>query len=586
MDTLLLAFSNHRTQPLQTLVDEYISIDRTLAPRLLKQHFLAKSLSHATLDDIAYYLTLFRDSLSLFLYSGHAGRDRLLTEDGDSRAAGIAHLLGQCPHLKVVILNGCSTAGQVVDLHKVGVPVVIATSAPVNDEAATRFSSRLFQALETGLTIGESFEQGIGETLARQEIRVHRGFDLSGYDPDESLWGIFPNPAKQDEHGWKLPSRSVQQVKGDAKPNEHLLETLYETFKDANEHLIQFHADDVALDERTDEIVNAILRAIPAPISEHLRKLVMPSLPGTPNPIGEPSPERLAQLAQTYQISMDFLVFVLLAQLWDASLSHPEDADRSFDQFPELELYLSLSAEERRSFDYFSVLRRLGEALEIPFVEEYAHLRESFFNDEKVKNACFFLDNLGRLRGSASMADMPELCARAEKELASVFEKLGFLGKYILATVRNINVQKYRHTPEAQFEHMVVKWHGTLGYYDKEFRRQSDFMDNRSVVLLRVGDGKSGKFLNLSPFILDENTFEKVPDTSLSKLYFFSFRERGEDGSVHLVYKFVNDPEGDVIRLDDEEFLDKKKVSKFALAMEQFSVFYDTVCLNQKASRS
>lgn len=111
-------------------------------------------------------------------------------------------------------------------------------------------------------------------------------------------------------------------------------------------------------------------------------------------------------------------------------------------------------------------------------------------------------------------------------------------------------------------------------------------MDNRSVVLLRVGDGKSGKFLNLSPFILDENTFEKVPDTSLSKLYFFSFREQGLDGSVHLVYKFVNDPEGDVIRLDDEEFLDKKKISKFALAMEQFSVFYDTVCLNQKAARS
>ena len=78
---------------------------------MLRQHFLSWSVSHATLGDIGYYLTLFRDRLGLFLYSGHAGRDVLLTEDGASRSGGIAHLLGQCKNLKVVILNGCSTAG-------------------------------------------------------------------------------------------------------------------------------------------------------------------------------------------------------------------------------------------------------------------------------------------------------------------------------------------------------------------------------------------------------------------------------------------------------------------------------------------
>jgi hypothetical protein len=314
----------------------------------------------------------------------------------------------------------------------------------------------------------------------------------------------------------------------------------------------------------------------------------MPSLPGAPNPLAEPGRERLGQIAQTYQICMDFLVYILLAQLWDESLRHEGQAGRAFSGFPELELYLGLSVEERRSFDYFSVLRRLGEALENPFVTEYADLRKSFFEEETVKENCIFLDNLGRLLDDAAEAQLPEICARAEGSLADIFSRLGFLGRYTLATVRNIDVQKYRHKAEAQFEHMVVKWHGAQGHYAKEYRLQPTFMDNRSVVLLRAGkDAKDANFLNLSPFILDENTFEAAPDTSIGKLYFFAHRKSQGAGAAELFYKFVNNPEEEVIRLDDAEFFDKKKkTSKFALAIEQFSAFYETVCRTQNDARS
>ncbi len=113
MEVLLLAFANSRENPLPTLAAEYAALNKILSPRVLRQHFLSWSASHATLEDIGYYLTLFRDRLGLFLFSGHADRDRLLTESGDSRAGGIAHLLGQCKNLKVVVLNGCSTGEQV-----------------------------------------------------------------------------------------------------------------------------------------------------------------------------------------------------------------------------------------------------------------------------------------------------------------------------------------------------------------------------------------------------------------------------------------------------------------------------------------
>jgi len=83
---ILLAVANSREYPLPTLAGKYAVLNKALSPRVLRQHFLAGSVNHATLNDIRYYLTLFRDQLNLFLYRRHAGRDVLLTEDGASRA--------------------------------------------------------------------------------------------------------------------------------------------------------------------------------------------------------------------------------------------------------------------------------------------------------------------------------------------------------------------------------------------------------------------------------------------------------------------------------------------------------------------
>lgn len=580
MDILLLAFSNSRESPLPTLTEEYAAINKILSPRVLRQHFLSWAASHATLDDISYYLTLFRSRLRLFLFSGHAGRDRLLTEGGDSRAAGIAHLLGLCPKLQVVILNGCSTAGQVQALHEAGVPLVIATAAPVGDEAAMQFSKRLFQALEVGLSLEEAFEQSIGAALAQADIDVRRGTGFEEENPDSPLWGIFPNPAASDAGRWKLPTKAAQPAPAHFTENELLLETLYETLATANPRVQQLYEQGAVLEERKEEIVAALLKALPAPISEHVRKLVAPSPPGSAAGWDTIGPNRLRQISQTYQICMDFMIYVLAAQAWDHLIEFGDSWKLAPGLKPELEAFFNMDRSERHNLDHFSILRLLHEVLKANagdiFIAEYNQLKEDFLENEAVKTACFFLENLRQQdEFGFPPAEMAELDARAEESLAFIFSKLGFIGNYLLATVRNIDVQKYRHTEQAQFEHMVVKWHGTLGFYDREFRRQPEFMDNRSVVLLRLSGEGNRQFLNLSPFIIDENTFEAVPDTSLSKLYFFAYRS-AHDG--HLMYKYVNDPEGDVIDLDAPEFYDRrKKASKFQLAKAQFEAFYEQI---------
>lgn len=578
MDIFLLAFANNREKPLDTLTDEYAALNKSLSPRVLRQHFLSWAISHATLDDIAYYLTLFRERLRLFQFSGHAGRDVLLTEEGKSRASGIAHLLGQCPNLKVVILNGCSTQGQVKLLHEQGIPLVIATSAPVEDTIATRFSQRLYQALETGQSIADAFEMACGETLAQKEIQIYRdeiGL-LKNEEPKGPVWGIFSHPDHPEAKNWKFPTKPTAAANPYYEPNELLLETLYDTFASTNHHVAYWVENGATLEMQKEAIVGALLKALPAPISEQIRKLIMPSLPGATDGWDKVGMMRLSQIAQAYQISMDFLVFTLLAQLWEMSMVSEWKPTKALAL--SIQAFLHLPASERQDYDYFSFIRTLRDAFSENspslFVREFEQLRTHFLEDEKVKNACFFLETLRRQLKVIGTLEMAELCERGEIALADLFSKLGFLGQYIMATIRNIDVQKYRHTTEAQFEHLVMKWHGAIGIYEKEFRRQSRFMDNRSVILLRWGDQpEDNGFLNLSPFILDENTFERVPDLSLSKLYFFA-QLQGD----RLYYKCVNDPDEDIIDLDAEEFyLRKKKGAKFQLAKDQFEAFYHQI---------
>lgn len=592
MEVLLLAFANSREHPLPTLSGEYAALNKILSPRVLRQHFLSWSVSHAALDDIAYYLTLFRDRLSLFLFSGHAGRDRLLTEGSDSRSAGIAHLLGQCKRLKVVILNGCSTNGQVEALHRSGVPLVIATSAPVGDEVAARFSARLFQALETGLSIGEAFEQGIGEALSDKSLTVKRsiGDGAMGLDGD-AHWGIFPHPEKPDALHWTLPLQAARPAALQHEVNELLLQTLYTTLAETNPQLRALHKEGATLQTKRRKIKNAIEDALPAPVSEHLRKLLLVSLPGEEGGYDKIGLKRLDQLARTYQISMDFLIYVILAQVWEIFIKEEEEP---YALAPEIlhsvHHFMALGVTERHNCDYFSVLNQLAGAFEGEehqlFLPELTQLREDLAENDEVRNACFFLETLRRQSETARASEISELCARAEESLALIFSKLGFLGRYFVATVRNIGVIKYRHVRKAEFEHMVVVWHGTQGDCESDTVRHSDFLDNRSVVLLRLaedpddtallhlGDRVDDWFLNLSPFILDENTFEEVPSTTVSKLFLFA--GCGTDGQ--LLFKYVNKPESEMINLDDPLFFDKTKgTAKFQVAKVQFEAFQKAI---------
>ena len=195
-----MAYSNDSISPLPTLQHE----DDTLYA-LFNQHlgrqFRIIRYSFITLEALNENLGTYGKELRIFHYSGHAGENWISISGEGAHSNGIAHQLGEsarCGKLKLVVLNGCSTAGQVRALLDVGVPAVVATYAPVKDKSATEFSKRFYRELcENQLTIKAAFEKALGaaQTVAGNlDIkRIARALDY----PDESLadsqplWGLF-----------------------------------------------------------------------------------------------------------------------------------------------------------------------------------------------------------------------------------------------------------------------------------------------------------------------------------------------------------------------------------------------------------
>ncbi len=536
MDLLFLAFANSPENPLPTLKEEDDEVYGTLVRRSVQQHFAIHRDSATSVAKLTEYLVLFRDYITLFLYSGHAGRDALLLERQAANATGIAELLEQCPKLKLIILNGCSTQGQVERLLGLkNKPVVIATSAPVGDRAATQFSISFFQALgEQFLPVEEAFQAGIGaaKTVAGEDLSVGRGFELPARKSDQPVWGLFYETPSALQ--WKLPATPIRQLAGEGEANEQLIGRLIELLaphsievrkiKDGEESGLEFNI----LDKR-----EAILKALPHPVSEQLRKLLVPEPAGSKVIFYDRAgPDRLRQMVTTYQTMLELIAFIGLAQLWDA-LSENKEVELSAELTELLTTFFDRNRTDDKTYDYLPLIRHALKVLQKhridPFVSELGRMSGQLEASAPVCQACRFMKAMqSRLdkRNGMEATEAAQLCLIAEEKLATIIGHFGFLSGYTLASVKGIDVIKFRHLPAPQFKHHLVRLVQRFVGLAEEQQLLAEFMDNASILLLS-SDGEPKGYLNLSPFIIDENAFDEK--AAIAKLYFFDHYEKEND---------------------------------------------------------
>ncbi|MEO6039540.1 MAG: CHAT domain-containing protein [Saprospiraceae bacterium] len=541
MDVLYFAFANNPDRPLDELKREDAEINRLLEPLAANGRFRIVRDSFATLDAIADKLRTYRQELGLFHYSGHAGSDRLDLEGGPARALGIAELLGACPNLQLVVLNGCATVGQVQYLHEKGVPAVIATSRAVEDPKAAAFAIQFYRALSYLDPLEAAFHAARSYVLAlddRLDIDSTRGLGLRGKPANTPCWGLSLMPGREDVLRWRLPRSS--QAPADYEPNQLLLHTLLNALAPYRADINQIVQDEQqGKKRRLIDKREAVLKALPHPVSELVRYLLTPRSSGNAEMVffDQPGLARLRQMATLYTTVTELLAFILLAQLWD-QLS----ANNSF-VIPEttrqtIRRLLYATVEERSCYDFLSLITAVREALDANacpyFVEELQHFGGAFQAGQPFFEACQFFADVQLRLSTLAESEAYDLSILAEEKLAAVLSELGFVARYTIASVKHIDVLKFRHEKRMRFRHLIVRLEQRfvgLEEEEEDMEAIEDIFDTSSVLLLRENKDGSTSFLTLTPFIIDENAFDEK--ATVAKLHFLERYVREQDGYTY-----------------------------------------------------
>lgn len=147
------------------------------------------------------------DDLVIFHFAGHADSTQLLLESGNVQGKGIAKLLGQAPHLQLVFLNACETREQAEAFLNEGIKIVIATTQPISDRRAIKFSRAFYESLSRKSTVEAAFERAKAYVEIEAGEGATRGleFEEVADEPEveaEIPWRIYYRDSRHLE--WKI----------------------------------------------------------------------------------------------------------------------------------------------------------------------------------------------------------------------------------------------------------------------------------------------------------------------------------------------------------------------------------------------
>ncbi|MEL7535348.1 MAG: CHAT domain-containing protein, partial [Bacteroidota bacterium] len=508
---IFLAFANDQDAHLDLLNEEARDIYKALEKRHDAGYLEIYRDQSVGIDDIFHNFNRFRDRVHIFHYGGHANGTQLRLEDQAANATGLAQLLGSQSQLQLVVLNGCSTRKQVALLLQAGVKAVIATSVPVKDTMAKDFAVQLYQALNSGASIQQSFHQAKAHLETKygddKGIAIFRSLIWEEEsDPEAAMpWGLYVDEKEGATQvlNWKLPDHKKvslpasfgKSIGQNYKVNQYIVSVL-EAMAQYNKKLYGEMEDEFGDPRDPREYPEVIIKNFPWPIGAQLRILVanaeMMNRPGMP---------RLKQLVYSYVITSQFICYILLAQLWDAKVGGKLNLDDEFKQA------FSLLPDTSNAFDFVKLIDKVRQLLQAaqlpPFIEEFSILFDSLEQKDDTYEAYQFLESVrDRINNEEiSSEEMEQLCNETEFCLTAFLKGVSFMAKYRLVTIKDINIFKPKHR-EALFRMNI----GILNAFDKEFLRSREkdqhiYTDSHSVLVVK-SLREMDDFLNLSPFII------------------------------------------------------------------------------------
>jgi hypothetical protein len=318
--------------------------------------------------------------------------------------------------------------------------------------------------------------------------------------------------------------------------------------------MIADEEEEEALDPRMQGDI--IIKNFPWPIGIELRRLFSASM-------RQSDRLRLDQIFKTIERTMQFISFVMICQIWkDKKEGKIEISGTLAREFQSRIVMLTLG-------NYTWLIRAIGTMLNENNRQWFLPEMGEKFDSKFFAALDFWVperNEVGHYQINLTQGDIERRCVEYEEKLTFILQRIAFLCKYKLVSVREIKVIHPKNVP-AKFDHIV----DILNCSDSDFKakemEEERYSESHSILLMKSLKSMDD-YLNLSPLIIDTHSeiIDNKEKFDIKKDIFMYTKFRDE----HLMY----------IGTEVTEKCDLRTLHNYNLLISQFKDMLATITGN------
>lgn len=343
-----------------------------------------------------------------------------------------------------------------------------------------------------------------------------------------------------------------------ASANEILIQKVFQEMLKYKPSMQKMLVADEEEDEASDPRIlgDLIIRNFPWPIGVELRRLFSAST-------RQLDRMRLDQIFKTIERSMQFISFIMICQLWkdvkERKLSLPESFRK---EFMERISVLSMG-------NFAWMIRAIGTFMQENSIEWFMPEMGTNFDKKFYAALDFWVperNEIGHYQINLTNEEIEKRCVEYEEKLASILERVAFICKYKLVSVREIKVIHPKNQ-EAKFNHIIDLLNSSDSGFKAQELEETKFAESSSILLMK-SIKSIDEYLNLSPLVIDTNS-EIIDDKEkfdIKKDIFLYSKFRGD----HLMY----------VGTEVTEKCDLRSLHNYSILVDQFKDMLATIAGN------
>jgi hypothetical protein len=293
-------------------------------------------------------------------------------------------------------------------------------------------------------------------------------------------------------------------------------------------------------------IGDIIIKNFPWPVGIELRRLFSASM-------RQPDRMRLDQIFKTIERTMQFISFVMICQIWkDKKEGKLTISDNLAKDFQSRMLVLSMG-------NYTWLIRAMGSLVKDKGVEWFLPEMSQNFDNKFYAALDFWVperNEVGHYQINLTQEEIERRCVEYEEKLTLILQRISFLCKYRLVSVREIRVNHPKNQ-SAKFNHIVDILNSSDSDFTAKELEEEKFAESQSVLLMKSLKNME-EYLNLSPLIIDTNSevIDNKEKFDIKKDIFMYTKFRSD----HLMY----------IGTEVTEKCDLRSLHNYQLLVDQF----------------